>query len=271
MAPAFVNNYSPPRTHPDPDPAIVLTSAEPYDINFAFPLHADTLISPLVRLTPFVPRLHARPFWEQAAPHSDALWRYYPFAPQSLTQFFALLERYRQQPECCVFAVFDKTRREIGEGRTSEEDSLAGLMALVKTSASNLTAEIALVQILPAFQRTHVARTAAALLLQYCLQLPNASPCGLGFRRVQWSAHPQNLRSIGLAKRLGMREEAVCRWLWVLPDIEALKKVGYVVKREGGDEEELPGRHSTILAVCWDDWELGARERVRAIIECKSA
>jgi len=266
MALPFVNNYSPPKTQPDPDPAVVLTSTEPYDINFAFPLHDDTLTSPLVRLAPFVPRLHAKALWDRVEPIRGELFQYYPYAPETFSQFLAMRERFRREPEWCEFAVFDRTRAGHEDG-DREDGALAGVMTLINTSGHNLSTEIGFILILPEFQHTHVARTAVALLLRYCLQLPSASPPGLGFRRVQWCAHPHNRPSIGLARKMGFKEEGLLRFTWVLPDIEAIKRVGFKVKRKDSEEEERPARHTAYLAICWDDWEEGVRERVQTLVE----
>ena len=138
---------------------------------------------------------------------------------------------------------------------------LAGVMALINTSRQHMNTEVGLVVVFPAFQRTHVARTALGLLLRYCLQTPAASPPGLGFRRVRWSAHPRNKPSIALAKRMGFRKEGVMRWTFAIPDVEEMKREAHVLKREG---EEGWGRDSVCLAMCWDDWDNGAG----AAVEC---
>ena len=133
----------------------------------------------------------------------------------------------------------------------------------LNTAPLNLTTEIGFVMVFPAFRKTHVAKSMIGLLLRYALELPSASPPGLGFRRVQYSAHPDNAPSIALAERLGFRKEGVMRWMWVLPDelAEAGRK-----GREGDATGGKTGRDAAILALCWDDWENGARERVEAMI-----
>lgn len=256
MEPAFVNNYSPPApaVHPPSD----LSSTEPYDINFAFPLHPATLTSSRVRITPFVPRLHAQEFWNQAALHYDALFRYYPTAPRDLAEFLEWMEYFRSKEEWCTFAVLD---------RTGGEERFAGMLSLINTSGRNLWSEIGFVMILPSFQRTHVARTAIALMLRYLLQTPTSNPPGLGFRRVQWCAHPGNVPSIGLAKKMGFKEEGLLRWLWALPDIECMKNVGVEVKRRGEEKPEGWARHTAVLSLCWDDWEDGGMDRVKSIAD----
>ncbi|OBZ73103.1 hypothetical protein A0H81_06744 [Grifola frondosa] len=187
---SFVNAYKPPST---PSLLPLLPESElygpgPYDINFAYPLHAESLESARVKLTPFVPAEHASTYWAEV----------------------------RRDPHAVLFAVIDKTRADPAHPHWG--GSLAGVMGLYNTAPQHLSTEIAFVVVFPAFQRTHVATNAVGLLLRYTLQLPHASPPGLGFRRVQWAAHPANAASIGLAKRMGLKEEGVIRWMWVLPN-----------------------------------------------------
>ncbi|KAF9806551.1 hypothetical protein IEO21_08664 [Rhodonia placenta] len=101
--------------------------------------------------------------------------------------------------------------------------------------------EITRIMVLPAFQRMNTARTAAALLLRYCLQPPSASPPGLGFRCVQWCVHPRNGPSLRLARRLGFKDEGVVRFIYALPKVHALTNVGYEVKTEYSDERKSGG------------------------------
>lgn len=62
------------------DPSALLSFIEPYDINSALPLHVDTLTSCRKRLTPLVPLLQARRFWDVAELHLDELFRYFSYA-----------------------------------------------------------------------------------------------------------------------------------------------------------------------------------------------
>jgi hypothetical protein len=52
--------------------------------------------------------------------------------------------------------------------------TMAGTIGLIKASPAELRAEIAWVVVSPAFQRSHDASNAVALLLRYCLELPQA-------------------------------------------------------------------------------------------------
>ncbi|TFY61866.1 hypothetical protein EVJ58_g4242 [Rhodofomes roseus] len=264
MSPPYVNNYAPPKTNAYPDPEVVLNSKEPYDINFSFPLHLDTLACPTVRLTPFVPTLHARTLWEHIGSRARELFRYYPYCPDTFAHFLSVVENIRGHPDNCAFAIFDRTRKSDGGDTAAEDGVLAGVMALINTNKPHMNTEIGLVVVFPAFQGTHVARTSAGLLLRYCLQTPAASPPGLGFRRVRWSAHTHNKPSLGLAKRMGFREEGILRWSFVIPDVEEMKREAHALKREG---EEGWGRDSVCLSICWDDWDDGAASAVGRLLQ----
>ncbi|KZT12633.1 acyl-CoA N-acyltransferase [Laetiporus sulphureus 93-53] len=267
MLDSFVNNYVAPPPVALPDPEQVLSSTEPYDINYALPLHLDTLSSPTVRLTPFIPAAHAKTLWDHIGPQSYELFKYYASMPGTFPEFLALIETIRSEPEWCGFAVIDRTKSPTKEEawQTDGDGVLAGFMALVRTSAAHLWTEIGYVVVFPAFQRTHVARTAVGLLLRYCLQTPIASPPGIGFLRIYWAAHPKNKPSIALARRMGFKEEGLLRWMAVLPNVKEMNEEGEAVERNGNIESY--GRHTTSFAQCWDDWESGGRELIGAIIQ----
>lgn len=144
---------------------------------------------------------------------------------------------------------------------------MAGVVGLLNTLAEHASTEIGFITIFRAFQRSHVSTHAIGLLLHYLLELPDSksSPYGpgIGLRRVQWQAHADNKPSVRAAERMGFKLEGIMRWQRVLP----IGKRGYDVptERAGGDRK---GRHSAVLALCWDDWELeGARELVRKQME----
>ena len=235
----------------------------PYDINFAFPLPTEALESHRVRLTPFVPRVHGEAYWDAVQPASKELFRYFGTEFTSLEESLAYYEkRYRQNPEFVYFDILDKSRSPEGAGKSGvpEEEAterLAGVIGLRDISSTQLTTEIASVIIFPAFQRTHVATHAVGVLLRYCLDLPSASPPGLGLRRVQWISFPQNTASLRLAEKMGFKKEGVNRWLWASGGEEGNKP------RRGDPEEDKGGWDSVTMAVCWDDWEEGVRDAVQ--------
>ena len=270
---SFTNNYRPPSPPPPLDLARHLDPAEPYDINFAFPLHAGALESARVRLTPFVPALHARTYFAEVEAE-PATQRWLPFTHASLEEVCAFVEHgVRRNPGWILFAVLDKGA---GEG-----ERMAGVIGLVNTSAANLAAEIGWVVTFAAFRRTYVTTHAVGLLLRYCLSPRTArgtSPPGLGLRRVWWTAHPSNAPSLRAARRVGMRVEGTQRWAWVLPagkegnGVEVPRGREAEAEKDGEADGEKaaagrPGRDSVVLAVCWDDWEQGGSELVRGLME----
>lgn len=236
---------------------------DPYDINFCFPVNLAALENERVALVPFIPKLHAEPYYKHLAANPD-IYRYLPFAPpksvEEVCEFFE--DKFRRSPGCVAFALIDKTRP------ASEHDvhspvggCFAGTLGLIYTSAQNLMTEIALVIVFPEYRRSHVLSNASGLLIQYCLNLPTDAKPGLGLRRVQWMANTRNERSIKAAERFGLKHEATLRWNWVLPE----GKEGSEPRE--GDPAGTPGRDSVILALCWDDWTSGAKEKLNAVMQ----
>ncbi|KAK7685141.1 hypothetical protein QCA50_011504 [Cerrena zonata] len=262
---SFVNLYTPPAA-PGPLPENDLYGPEPYDTNFVFPIHPESLETERVRLTPFVPKVHFEAAWEVLSKHEE-LFRFYPLVLPNRETFLTYMERgVRQNPTNTMFAIIDKTRPD--DTHPEFEGSLAGIVGLYDTSAEQLYTEIAFVMIFPAFQRSHVASNAVGILLKYCLEVPTASPPGLGLRRVQWHCHHNNAGSKRLAGRMGFYCEGTLRWHWVLP--EALRKDALPEVRKDDPAGGRPGRHTVSLSVCWDDWENGVREKVAQQIDRKA-
>ncbi|PCH40354.1 hypothetical protein WOLCODRAFT_16468 [Wolfiporia cocos MD-104 SS10] len=252
---SFVNLYKPPEPQPPLD-LIEQYGPDPYDVNFAFPLHLETLESNRVRrLTPFIPSLHGQLYWDNVSSSYQELFRYYPIIHNSLAEFLAYIEKYyRSNPEFILLAIIDKTRPDLAHPELGG-GSMAGVIALLRTSSAKLCTEIGYVLVFPAFQRTHVATHATGVLLQYCLRLPSESPPGLGLRRIQWISHPKNEASLRLARRMGFKGEGTLRWTWILPE-----EIADGDAPRGSDPcAPCRGLHSVVLAVCWDDWEQGAK------------
>jgi hypothetical protein len=107
------------------------------------------------------------------------------------------------------------------------------------------------VVIIPKFQRTHINTHATGLLLQYSL---DPAPTGLGLRRVQWQANSDNIPSIKAAERLGFTLEGIIRWQRVLAPGLTGNGVDVSDLPEINGKKLGPGRHSAMLAFCWDDW-----------------
>jgi hypothetical protein len=297
---------------------------DPYDINWAFPLHENTLKSERMILTPFRPSIHIDELWKQIEAH-PALQRWLPFDIATKDGLLAKIEtRVRRDPGAILFAIMahhhaNPAHGGGGGGSSSNSSSadtpplcpgtdagqvhqpskasaetatvMAGVIALIKASPANLSAEIGWVIVFPAFQRTRVASNAVALLLRYCLELPSDSDSdsdsdsvsvnananainaalvpapvrGLGLRRVQWLTHAENEASRRTALRVGFREEGTLRWERVI----APGKVGNGIPIRDGDPlgGARPSTHSVVLSLCVDDWEDGSgRERVGQLI-----
>lgn len=274
MSSAWTNAYTPPSL-PSSEDDLYGPKDKPYDLNFCFPLlpseHLDPLTGTLsnpdthVRLTPFIPRVHAARLYATCAANPE-LFDWLPIAcPGSLEAFVAVLGTiFQSDPANLLFVVMVPATSTTVAGNKNpdpekeEEWQIAGTMGLIHTSTQQLSTELALALTLPAFQRTHVTSNAIGLALRYCLNLPSSpSTPGLGLRRVQWQANPLNVASVRAAERMGFKKEGVHRWVWPLPP----GRSGHE-PREGDPMKECKGRDSVFLSVCCDDWENGGRERV---------
>ncbi|KAF9449218.1 acyl-CoA N-acyltransferase [Macrolepiota fuliginosa MF-IS2] len=235
-----------------------------FDQNFCFPVPA-VLENPRLKLIPWDPSLHSNIYVQSIAPHPE-LFDYLPFGPFNSRKTFDpwFEERIHKQRGQIAFAIFDKTQGDSDKG-------FAGMIGLLNASSSHLSTEIGFVTILPAFQRSHVASNAVGLLLNWALNPPGPVPVdfalmGLGLRRVYWNANTLNTRSIALAERLGLKLEAVLRWDRVLP----ADRVAFARKdalRKDDPREGQPGRDTALLAICWDDWVNGGREKAVHVME----
>ncbi|KAF8804150.1 acyl-CoA N-acyltransferase [Phlegmacium glaucopus] len=244
-----------------------------YDQNFCFPL-PERLENERVKLDPFIPLKHAK-LIDQTILYPE-IFRYLPFGPfKSADEFMNFYEtRIRKDPGYILFAIVDKTKlntnlnnddaHKVPEDEGHNDGPLAGLIGFVNTSPTDLVTEVGPVMILPPFQRTHISSNATGLLLKYALNLPSESPPGLGLRRVVWQANALNRASVGLAERMGFKLEGVLRWERALsPSKEETGRI----PREGDPRRNYFGRDTALLALCWDDWEDGGREKVDQVME----
>jgi len=245
----IINNYK------EPDQMEIkvdqLTELGDFDVNANIP-PPHVLQSDRVQLIPFIPAIHAKVF------HVE--WSKYPHLAQYLSRGFPTLESLllyvefiRQDERSLLFAIIDKTKSPSSEDSRIQNGRLAGIIGWSHGSPRTRSLEFGPVIVLPEFQRTFVSTNAIGLLLKYVLDLPAQG--GLGYRRVQWTADPLNEGSLRTAEKMGFIREGLLRWTWRLPP----DRKGKEMPAGRGDGE---GRDSAVFALCWDDWEAGARDMV---------
>jgi RimJ/RimL family protein N-acetyltransferase len=141
---------------------------------------------------------------------------------------------------------------------------MAGLFGYLNTSEKDMATEIGPAIVFKKFHRTHVASNAAGLLLHHALDLPKDG--GLGFRRVAWAANERNEASIRFAQKMGFQKEGLLRWARTVPP-EKMAVSNEKKGRDGDPRADFGGRNTTILSVCWDDWENGGRELCDSVMD----
>ncbi|KZV75335.1 acyl-CoA N-acyltransferase [Peniophora sp. CONT] len=256
---AVFNGYTPPTPACLPS-GEALYGPDPYDYNFCFPVDFTQLETDRVALAPLVPRIHAQLYFEEVSKNTE-IEKWLHIRHDTLEQFLQSLEVWRRDPNQLVLAIIDKGRS--GPAPSVPGCSFAGIIGLINTSAGNLSTEMGPVIVLPHAQRTYVTLNAVGLLLRYCLEVPSKG--GLGLRRVQWSSHPANVRSVQVAVRMGFKREGMLRWTLALPDE---KKVGNGrALREGDPRSSRPRRDTEVLGFCFEEWEAGGHELVQARME----
>jgi len=217
----------------------------------------------LVALEPFDPSVHVAPFLEVTKTNPD-IFTYISF-PVIETEADFMREVYdkniRASPEECLYAVIDKVPT---SGEEKPNGKYAGILSLSATNPVNAATEMGAI-IFPAFQRTHVATNAIGLLLLYTLDPPSAG--GLGLRRVEWQCHAGNAASRRAALRMGFEFEGIARWQRVFPRGTVALPVEALEKRNG-TKRELPGRHTAVFSIVWDEWD-EKRAKVVARMERK--
>jgi len=243
----------------------------PYDVNFCFPVRE--LENKRIKLTPFIPALHADLFFRGSSSSAD-IYQHLPFGPYSSPSAFTgdlIYGRIQPDPGLMLYAIIDKTRSPadsnvIGpSGRPSSVD-FAGTIGYLHGSPEQRSIEIGFIIILPPFRRTHVTTNAVGLLMRYALDPPTASLPGLGLRRVVWQSSEKNSASIRVAERMGFKMEARLRWDRVFPSGQG--KVGNGGDIRAGDARpDMLGRHTILFATCWDEWENGGKERVARLMD----
>lgn len=194
--------------------------------------------------------LHCQGFVEKATP---MVWTYIAWGPFETASEMAAQVQESRKDGMFFYAVYDKKLR--------QEPTLAGMIALLCSSATHLCTEIGYVLMLPEFHRTHVTTNAVGLMLHYCLDLPEKS--GLGLRRTEWTTSANNQKSRNAAIRLGFKYESIARWSRVWPGVESKAIASNGIDMRAGDiRPGWTGRDTAIYAMCWDDWENGGREKI---------
>lgn len=220
-----------------------MTDSTPPDPNFFFPVHE--LEHSVLKLALYDPSLHSQAFFDGLVDHPEC-FTYLPRLPfpsvASVDVWFE--EKNRKDKARVLFAMIDKTR----------SNQVAGVVGLLNTVPENLSTELGIIMVLPAFQRTHVTRTALGLLLRYCFD-------ELRLRRVQWRTDPENIASIRACERVGFQREGIRRWERVAPP-----GVPGHAPRKGDPMPNCTGWHSLTLAICWDDWEERVSEHVATML-----
>ncbi|KAF8754625.1 acyl-CoA N-acyltransferase [Rhizoctonia solani] len=234
MASGYVNSYIPPLPK---SPIVLPDLSKPYDVNFCFPV--KPLETDRVKLVPFIPYLHAAALFNAIIANPETM-RYMPFStPNTLEEFEVFCEDFfRRDPGRCLYVVLDKTRLAPKDETDSEKakSALMGTLDYINGLRELSTAEVAFVIVFPQYQRTHVNTHAVGLLM-----------------------HPQ------AAERLGSKFEGIIRWQRPLP---AGRESSAPFRSD--DSLGLPGRHTAMLAICWDDWENGGKEHIQKLVNRKT-
>jgi len=229
-------------------------SDDTYDVNFCFPVRE--MENDRIKLTPFIPAVHGELYFQGSKDHPE-IYDFLPFGPFATCKDFivpVMNNRVQPNPGIIVFAILDKTTL----NKESGEPAFAGMIELLNTEPQHLSTELGFAITLLPFQRTHVTTNAMGLMLMWCLDPPKNG--GLGLRRVQWQTNMLNEASKRSAERMGFKMECVVRWERALPPGKEGLPWGSSIVGEDG-KVQYPGRHTAVLALCWDDWEV-EREKI---------
>ncbi|GAA5965674.1 hypothetical protein JCM21900_001683 [Sporobolomyces salmonicolor] len=257
------------------------TPREEYDLNFCYPVPEERLETKGgVRIVPLIPSLHGARLFQLFSAGPDG-FRWLPYGPfPTYAAFLTLLEFARRDSGTLLFAVYDLALEfddgveedfEVEAAVGLREERIAGIVGVLKSVPANRMTEIGHLHIPAPFQRTHVLTHSISLVLSWLLDAPSPSmPSALGLRRVQWFANASNAPSIRAAERLGLAKEGEhLAWERILPP--AKDGMGLPAFLQGKRrEDELKrgsGRHSSVLAMGWDRWEEGGRDKVRGSVE----
>jgi hypothetical protein len=134
MRVAFVNNYTPPE--PDAPSRPNPYGPNPWVVNYVFPV-PPTLENDVVKLAPFIPRLHLDVFWEAGASDKTLYERMIPFLTLPMTKdvMLGLMVQNQKDPGWWLFLIIDKTKPEKMEGQGQGLGGAAvGVISMLDTS-----------------------------------------------------------------------------------------------------------------------------------------
>jgi RimJ/RimL family protein N-acetyltransferase len=262
-----VNNYKP--SLPSAEAIRADAFRIPYDLNCKIAV-PTILENERVAIVPFIPAIHAEAFFEAFDKGNEELSRYLPIIiGDTLDGFIHFVEtRIRRSEDAVLFAIIDKTKSPVSNDdiytRIKPSGRIAGLIGWIKIIPSNYALEFGPVIILPEFQGTFVTANAIGLALKHVFGSPNHG--GLGFRRICWCADPSNGKSVGVAEKLGFKQEGTSRWVWVLPEGRAGTPVSperKMLETEWG-RRPTDGGDRVSLSISWEDWAGGVEGIVDA-------
>jgi RimJ/RimL family protein N-acetyltransferase len=230
---------------------------------FLFPIRE--ISNDRLKLIPFNPDNHTNTFFRLSSSQPE-LYTHMPMGPwdseealkaefhsQSQTQLLSF-----SNPTSFAFAIIDKTRPPSSD---DPEGELAGTISLVRTSDTHLCTEIGFIIILPPYQRTHVAKNAVGLALQYSLEASENG--GLGLRRVHWRTSTMNIASARLAEKMGFEKIGVVPWHMRFVKGKIRAKTGNGKDLPPGNDPEDLWRDTIDYSLSWERWESFAREETR--------
>jgi RimJ/RimL family protein N-acetyltransferase len=262
---SIVNNYKPSIASPEAVSADAFRI--PYDLNCSIAV-PTILENERVAIVPFVPSFHAELFFEEFRKSHAEVSKYLPIAiGDRLSDFVHFVEtKIKRRENAVLFAIIDKTKAPMSNDaihmKIKPSGRIAGIIGWINIAPSNFSLEIGPVIILPEFQGTFVSANAIGLALKHLFESPIRG--GLGFRRVSWGADPRNGKSVGVAEKLGFKQEGTLRWFWVMPQGRAGKPVSSerkALEAEWG-RPVADGRDSVMLSISWDDWTVGGVEEI---------
>jgi RimJ/RimL family protein N-acetyltransferase len=208
------------------------------------------------------PAIHAAHFLATMKANPD-LFAYVSFPTMETEADFmnSFYNNIKTSTEDCLFAIYDK---QTAPETANTSANYAGIISLTAVNPVHAVAELGVV-IFPEYQRTHVATNAIGLMLFWTLDPPSRG--GLGLRRVEWQTHAANMASRNAALRMGFELEGIARWQRVFVGGKIALPVDELEKRNG-TKGEVPGRHTAIFSIVWDEWE-DKRPQIVAVMERK--